>query len=370
MGTPAKSVQNELMTAREWQHSFYLRDRWTPTAKLTLDLGVRYELYPIMHRADGRGVDRLDLEPDPALDVLIAGRGGNSQNNGMKMSWNNFAPRLGAIYRLNDDTVFRTGYGITYNATPWARAVRGDNDYPITLASSFPNVDSFGFFNTFEQGVPIINSPDQSSGRVPLDRAAAEYTPEVGNVDRGYVQTWNVAFERRIACATRPWTSPTSAPRALTATRRSTSTPRTVLGTGNQGRPYFNLGRVIRIDSWGDRLKTDYQSLQLSLNKPFTHGLLFKGAYTLSKSKNQSDNDGRATLNWNTPSELGRNYAPAGFDRRHNFQTWLCLFTPVAERRAATTTSDEDDHQRLAGQRRAGDRSAERRSPSPRAARH
>ncbi len=31
------------------------------TPKLTLDLGLRYELYPIMHRADGRGLDRLDL---------------------------------------------------------------------------------------------------------------------------------------------------------------------------------------------------------------------------------------------------------------------------------------------------------------------
>ena len=38
---PGKSVQNELMTAREWQHSLYIRDRWTPTTKLTLDLGIR-----------------------------------------------------------------------------------------------------------------------------------------------------------------------------------------------------------------------------------------------------------------------------------------------------------------------------------------
>ena len=31
------------MTAREWQHALYMRDRWTPSAKLTLDLGMRYE---------------------------------------------------------------------------------------------------------------------------------------------------------------------------------------------------------------------------------------------------------------------------------------------------------------------------------------
>ena len=59
----------------------------------------------------------------------------------------------------------------------------------------------------------------------------------------------------------------------------------TVLGTGNQGRPYFTTdpvtSRILAINSWGDRLKTNYQSLQIALNKPFTHGLLLKGAYTL-----------------------------------------------------------------------------------------
>ena len=324
VGTAAKSVQNELMTAREWQHSLYIRDRWTPSAKLTLDLGMRYELYPIMHRADGRGVDRVDLT---TLDVLIAGRGSNPQNSGMKMGWNNFAPRLGAIYRLNENTVFRTGYGITYNATPWARAVRGDNDYPITIAASFPSVDTFGFSRTLGQGIPIIVAPDQSSGRVPLDRSAAEYTPEINNIDRGYVQTWNVAFERRLPFDTSVDVAYVGAKGTDGYAAVDINAP-TVLGTGNQGRPYFSLGRIIRLDSWGERLKTNYQSMQVSVNKPFTHGLLFKGAYTLSKSKNESDNDGRATLSWNTPSELFRNYAPAGFDRRHNFQLGFAYSLP------------------------------------------
>jgi hypothetical protein len=321
---PSKSVQNELMTAREWQHSLYVRDRWTPTGKLTLDLGLRYEIYPIMHRADGRGLDRLDLT---TLDVLIAGRGGNPQNNGMKTGWDNFAPRLGAIYRLNENNVFRTGYGITYNATPWARAVRGDNDYPITLALSFPNVDQFGYYNTLAQGIPTIVAPDQSSGRVPLDRAAAEYTPEIGNVDRGYVQTWNIAFERRLPFDTSVDVAYVGAKGTGGYAALDINAP-TVLGTGNQGRPYFNLGRIVAINSWGERLRTRYNSLQVSLNKPFTHGLLFKGAYTYSKSMNESDNDGRATLSWNTPSELWRNWGPAGFDRRHNFQLGFAYALP------------------------------------------
>jgi hypothetical protein len=330
VGTPAKSVQNELMTAREWQHSFFFRDRWTPNGKLTFDLGLRYELYPIMHRADGRGVDRLDLSnPDfnKQLDVLIAGRGNNPQNNGMSMSWNNVAPRLGAVYRLSEKSVFRLGYGLTYNATPWARAVRGDNDYPLTIAASFPSVDAFGFSRTLAQGIPIIVPPDQSSGRIPLDRSAAEYTPEIDNIDRGTVQTWNIAYERRLPFDISADIAYVGAKGKNGYAALDVNAP-TVLGTGNQGRPYFSLGRINAISSWGERLKTDYKSLQVSLNKPFTHGLLFKGAYTLSKSMNESDNDGRATLTWNTPSELWRNWGPAGFDRRHNFQMGFAYSLP------------------------------------------
>ena len=61
VGNVNKSVQNELMTAREWQNALFFRDRWSATERLTLDLGLRWEYYPIMHRIDGRGLDRLDL---------------------------------------------------------------------------------------------------------------------------------------------------------------------------------------------------------------------------------------------------------------------------------------------------------------------
>jgi Carboxypeptidase regulatory-like domain/TonB dependent receptor-like, beta-barrel len=330
VGTAAKSVQNELMTAREWQHALYARDRWTPTAKLTLDFGVRWEYYPIMTRADGRGVDRLDLtNPDPArrLDVLIAGRGSNPQTSGMEAGLGNFAPRLGAIYRLNDKTVLRAGYGLTFNATPWARAVRGDNDYPVTIASSYFNALPFAPYGTLAQGIPSIKGPDQSSGRVPLDISAAEYTPEIDNIDRGEVKTWNVAFERRLPFDTSVDIAYVGAKGSGGYAALDINAPQT-LGVGDAGRPFAYLGRIQAINSWGQRLKTDYKSLQIALNKPFTHGLLFKGAYTLSKSMNQSDNDGRATLGWNTPSELYRNWAHAGFDRRHNFQLGFAYALP------------------------------------------
>jgi hypothetical protein len=55
---------------------------------------------------------------------------------------------------------------------------------------------------------------------------------------------------------------------------------------------------------------------------------MIKGAYTLSKAMNESDNDGRTGFTWNIPSEFHRNWAPAGFDRTHNFQLGFAYQLP------------------------------------------
>jgi hypothetical protein len=127
---------------------------------------------------------------------------------------------------------------------------------------------------------------------VPLDRAAAEYTPEIDNIDRGYVHTWNIAFERRLPMDLTVDIAYVGAKGVGGYAALDINAP-TVIGGGDQSRPFFALGRSVAINSWGDRLKTRYNSLQVAVNKRYSHGFLLKGAYTLSKAMNESDNDGR-----------------------------------------------------------------------------
>jgi hypothetical protein len=314
VATAAKSVQYEEMTTREWQHGLYFRDRWSVSPKLTLDLGVRWEYYPIMTRAD-RGLERVDLN---TMEVLLGGRGGNPENVGLEAAWDNFAPRLGVVYRLNDETVFRTGYGITYNPMPWGRPLRGF--YPATIAASFTQNEPFGYVSTLDQGIPLITGPDLNSGRFPLPPAVDMRSPEPGNVDRGHIQSWNVAFERRL-----PLDIAVDIAYVGTAGNGGYAdldiNAPIEIGSGNQGRPFFaEFGRNRDLKSWGQRLKTRYHALQIAVNRPFTRGLLLKGAYTLGRAQNMADDDGWVGLNFNTPSQIDRNFANAGFDRRHNFQ--------------------------------------------------
>ena len=142
-------------------------------------------------------------------------------------------------------------------------------------------------------------------------------TPKPGDIDRGTIQSWNVAYERRLPLDV-------AVDVAYVGTRGDggymildINAP-TVIGGGNASRPYSSRGRNIALDSMESGLETRYHSLQVGINKPFTKGLLIKGAYTLSKAENMADDDG-ATVTFNTPSEFDRNFALAGFDRTHNF---------------------------------------------------
>jgi outer membrane receptor protein involved in Fe transport len=310
----SESVQYETMTTREWQHGWYARDRWQVNNKLTLDLGLRYEYYPLMQRAD-RGIEQVDLD---TLTVRLGGVGGNPKDLGIKVSKTLFAPRLGAVYRLNDQTVVRTGYGITYNPLPFSRPLRGF--YPLTISGNFSTTNPYGYVKTLSQGIPDITGPDLSSGNIPLPSSYDMRTP-ADDVSRSRIQSWNVAFERRLP-------HDISLDTAYVGTHseggfadldvNASTTP----GCGVNCQPYYRGldPRSIALNLWGPRTRTNYHSLQVALNRPFKNGLLLKGAYTLSRAKNETDDDGWAGLNWNAPSQLSRNYALAGYDRPHVFQ--------------------------------------------------
>ncbi len=306
-----KSLQAEEMTTREWQHGFYIRDRWQVNDKLTFNGGLRFEMYPIMHRAD-RGLERLDFS---TWDVLIGGRGGVPEDVGLKPRSLYVAPRLGLAYRIDDNTVFRTGYGVTYNPMPWSRPLRGF--YPLTIAFG-DSAAGFNYIGSLEQGIPPIATPDLSTGRVRLPAGVDMRTPNPDNVDRADLHQWNVTFERRL-----PLDLVASV--AYVGTQNNGGYADINLnyaepGTGNAGRQFFAQSGTANILDWGAWTTSKYHSLQMQLNRPFKNGLLLKGAYTWSKAMNDTDDDGWTGLMWNIPSQRDRNYALAGYDRTHILQ--------------------------------------------------
>ena len=187
-----KSLQYLTMTGREWQFGWYLRDRYQVTPHLTLSLGLRYEYYPLMTRAD-RGLERYD--PTTNL-VLIGRRGGNPDNVGIDVSKRFFAPRVGFAYRWGANTVVRSGYGITYDPLPFSRPLRGP--YPATISQNFVGANSYTPFASLEQGIPLFTGPDLSTGSFPLPPTVDDRSPWGGRLHRGYIQSWNFIIERKL----------------------------------------------------------------------------------------------------------------------------------------------------------------------------
>jgi hypothetical protein len=304
-----RSEQFEIMTAYNNQMGLYVRDRWQVTNKLTLSVGLRYELYPLQTRSGRGGIEGYD----PLTNIVsLGGVAGIPKGLGISTGKRMFAPRVGFAYRLGDKTVIRSGYGLTYNPMPMARPLRGF--FPLIFASNFNSPNSFTPVRTIEQGIPELVLPDLSSGRVQMPRTAQiRFIPD-SRLDRGYVQSWNFVIERQL-----PGQTVVSAGYVGTRTVHSFGDREinaAAPGAGTAGRPLaVRFGRTVDTWAWDGYLNANYHALQIAVNRRAADGLMLKGAYTYSRAINQTDDDGwTGTIAWNWDPVFHRNRAQAGYN--------------------------------------------------------
>lgn len=343
LGTPTatgKSSQFIKMNSFENQYALYARDRWRVTPQLTLDLGLRWELYPNRTRSNGLGIESYDPETNEAL---IGGRGGIPQDNGVGFSKKLFAPRVGFAYQVTDSTVIRSGYGITYHSHPWgAQALRGW--FPLTVIAVFEGANGFQPVTTGpgyvaagvpnaplgpEVGIPSICCPDISTGRVPLPLVAETGYPVANQqLHRGYIQSWNLVVERKL-----PGAFVASVGYVGSASVRGFAflniNASQVPGSGDEGRPLFaRFGRTSATREWDGRTHSNYHSLQTTLNRRFSGGLLIKAAYTYARAIDEAAYSDWTEFLWNAPSVFHRNRAQANHNIPHNLQAGFVYELP------------------------------------------
>ncbi|HBY63971.1 MAG TPA: hypothetical protein DEH78_29460, partial [Solibacterales bacterium] len=330
VGSYSKSIQFFEMKTRELQTAFYIRDRWQVSRKFTVNLGLRYEYYPLINR-DDRGIERWD----PFTNIVyFGGLGGTPRDAGIRVSKRLFSPRIGIAYRLGEATVIRSGYGLNFDPLPFGRPLRGL--YPATLTGSWvPAVTTFGWYNNVNEGIPDIPTPDVSKGQLtlPTNLDMGPRSPWGGMLNRGYIQSWNFTIERKL-----PWEMVGSM--AYVATRTihqmidiNINTAGPGLGISTANLPLAKAyGRTIGTNMWDGWANGKYDSLQSSLQKNFTNGLFLRTAYTFGKARNFADEDGWVGLRlWNWGPMIDRNYGPAGYDRTHSFTTAWNYELPVGK---------------------------------------
>jgi hypothetical protein len=97
-------------------YSGYVNDSWKISPKLTVNLGLRYELQTRQREEKNRQAF-FDYTPgSPTYGTLVQARdGGHRDETFSNLDQNNFAPRVGLAWQLNQKTVVRGGFGIFYS---------------------------------------------------------------------------------------------------------------------------------------------------------------------------------------------------------------------------------------------------------------
>jgi hypothetical protein len=122
MGLPASGNTGISISGvtRTWFHGVYLQDDWKATRKLTLNLGIRWEVQrPITDRYDRQAwFDYKATNPiSSAVGQSYFGQlefASSGQRGLFDTDYKNFAPRIGFAYQLMPKLVMRGGYGVFY----------------------------------------------------------------------------------------------------------------------------------------------------------------------------------------------------------------------------------------------------------------
>ena len=354
----------------------YAQDDFKMTPKLTLQLGLRYELQPpAVETADRTSSFDLTVT-DPLTGMQGAmvfagdGDGRTGSRTFVASDKNNFSPRLGAAYAVTDRMSLRAGYGIFYganvfngfSAVPFSRGFGGTNNISNPLAhTSMFNWDG-GYPDAF---VPAAIDPtawrlggvthwDPDAGRIPLTHQwNVNVQREVRRnltVDIGYVGTrssdiWvgDLAHKNQLD------------PRHLSFGSNLSTILRTDADAqrfGLPGLPYpaFAGGQLwqalvpfphlarngIGLTTYNSPLgKSQYDSLQVAVNRRYANGLTVFGNYNFSKTTQnmesalRNDNGGRPLDYYNLDLEDSL----SDFDQTHTWKLAVVYELPVGRDR-------------------------------------
>ncbi|MGH9663895.1 MAG: TonB-dependent receptor domain-containing protein, partial [Bryobacteraceae bacterium] len=175
----------------------FVQDDWKISSRLTLNLGLRYDIFFAPTFPDGRVsnflLDYSQTGPNGRLQQIRPANGGDC---GCDQNLKNFGPRVGLAYRLTNKTVIRSGFGIIY-ATPDSFSNQGArwlNQSPDFVEVSFATVDRIHPLLTLSGGFPPVQLPATT---VP-GPAQVGITTQQANMPDQYSQQWFLDLQREL----------------------------------------------------------------------------------------------------------------------------------------------------------------------------
>ncbi|HEX3436187.1 MAG TPA: TonB-dependent receptor, partial [Pseudacidobacterium sp.] len=314
---------------------YFAQDDWKVNPRLTLNLGVRYDLYTHPYEAHNNQ-SNFDLT---SQTLLVGGQNGNSRSL-IDNNYTNFAPRVGFAYDVTGkgQTVLRGGYGIFYfldrggvgnqlsnnpdfNGSAEYRATDG---YRITFTGQGPSNDNNNVDATQPLPLPVFGSTVNRSDPRNVSLVSVDK-----HLPTSTIQEWNLQWQQQLDANT-------SVNIAYVGTKSDHlmtwfNLNNQVLDTPENTLLYPLRGTITRGIAAGT---SKYNGLQVFVNRRLAQGFQFTAAYTWSHTLDDSNgafNSGTAaagTRVFITPAgpDLRANYGNADQDQRNVF-----VFSALAE---------------------------------------
>lgn len=347
-------VFDRYFRVRDW--SGFIQDDWKVSKDLTINIGLRYDLYGLPVEDQGRLVNFIPgqlrvgttTSPAPPPNGFVQAAGGSLagvptvEKTLVPVDKNNFAPRIGFAYRLwgDDSVVVRGGYGIYYDRFSTRYANTQLFNYPyFALAVGLVN-------NLVAQPSPIFRpasspfiplpTPSQFPTATTIPSPLSASVPVVGvpiagvfvdtELQTPYVQQYNLGVQvsfaknyvfeigyvgNRGTYLLQVITLNQPVYNAATNTFNPPLAPASILSANKNLTGGMQQVQTTSISS--------YNSLQMSLARRFANGLQFLAAYTVGRSidyysgsaVNELTNMPGDQVNWRS------NRGPSDFNRKH-----------------------------------------------------
>jgi hypothetical protein len=319
------------VAAQSFYLAEYIQDDWRVTPRLTLNLGLRYDLDTPRTERFNR-VNYFDPDapsplaqvvpgfPDLRGGVVFAGVDGNSRH---QYIWdtNNLAPRVGLAYQITPKTVIRAGYAHVFG--PSNQAAQGTVgpfgfrvEYP--WVTTIDNVTPLNLLrNPYPQG--FREPPGASEGL--LTQAGANLQAPLRDTWTPWTQQWNLNIQRelpgqillevayvgtqghQLARSTEGGLSLNQLDPKYMAlgSQLNQLVPNPFFGIVNYGvlnQPQVSRGQLLRpypqftdvIPLYHSGADSNYNSMQVTVTKRLSHGLVFDSSYTWAKNLDEGNN--------------------------------------------------------------------------------
>ena len=250
---------------RSWENAVFAQDDWRVNPNLTLNLGLRYDLLTPYYETDNKLANY-----DPVTQQLILPDQNGATKSTLKTDKNNFGPRLGINYLINDRTTVRAAYGRFFSLD------RGGIDRELTenppaVVTQYRFGSDPGANVRLSDPIPLPDPVDPSSPVLPQGSGVV-YIP--ANSKTTQVDQYSISAQREVL--------------------KNTSLMVAYVGTHAE-----NLAALITSAGFAgaiaDRLSTTmyigesrYNALQMALRQMPWHGLSYLLSYTYGKATNNT----------------------------------------------------------------------------------